>query len=185
MDPDKFRKSRQEINRMYKKIMALIDQNELESSKERHQEVSDHLDKLTPQAEGEIQKRSVKNLSVRLHSLSIQIDKLKPAKKPAGSRRKKEATPAIVWDEERLGQLPEAFLKKVFQNMGNDADATVCFGTTGKGIRPSYQVVFGDKKGTAFSGSGHNPLKKPLSKASKKISQPFSHGVIDSILLKK
>ena len=116
---------------------------------------------------------------------NIVLTQPKPAKKPAGSRRKKEATPAIVWDEERLGQLPEAFLKKVFQNMGNDADATVCFGTTGKGIRPSYQVVFGDKKGTAFSGSGHNPLKKPLSKASKKISQPFSHGVIDSILLKK
>lgn len=182
MEPNKFRESRQEINRMCKNIMALIDQKELETSKECYQEVTSRLNKLTPQAEGEIQERSVKNLSVRINSLSTQIGKLKPKKKPAKKRIKKDPVPAIVWDEERVGQLSPVFLKKVFHNMGNDTEASVSFGTTGKGIRPSYQIMFGDKNGIAFSGSGHRPLNKPLSTATKMISQPFSHGVIDSIL---
>ncbi|MBU1697858.1 MAG: hypothetical protein KKD21_12585, partial [Proteobacteria bacterium] len=133
MEPDKFRESRQAINRLCKGIDLLIEQKELEASTEGHIEVSSRLDVLKPQAEGEIQERSVKNLGIKIRGLSTLISKLKPKKKQA---IKKEAKIAIAWDEERLGQLSTAFLKKVFMNMGDDTKARVCFGTTGKGIRP-------------------------------------------------
>ena len=81
-----------------------------------------------------------------------------------------------------MAQLSPAFLEKLFANMGNDADATVCFGTTGKGVRPGYQIEFANKDKTAFSGSGHKPLKKPGAKSSKKMSQPFSYQQIKTIL---
>ena len=134
MEPEKFRESRLAINQLCKNIDLLIEQKDLEASKEGFEEVSSKLDILKPQAEGEIQKRSVKNLGIKLKGLSIFIAKLKPKKKPAA---KKAPKIFISWDEERLGQLSPAFLKKVFMNMGNDTAATICFGTTGKGIRPS------------------------------------------------
>jgi len=182
MEPNKFRESRQEINRLCENINLLIEQKALEASKERYQEVYTQLDILKPQAEGEIQERSVKNLSIKIKALSSYIDKLKPKKKPAIKSGKKGAKTAIIWDEERVGQLSTIFLKKLFMNMGDDTEAKVCFGTTGKGIRPSYQIEFSNQDITAFSGTGHKPLKKPLSTGTKKISQYFSHGVIDSIL---
>ncbi len=180
MDPNKFRESRQEINRLCENINILIEENALEASKAGYQEVTTKLDTLRPKAEGEIQERSVKNLSVKIGALATYIDKLKPEKKRAAG--KKGTKTAIIWDEERIGQLSPAFLKKLFANMGNDSDAKVCFGTTGKGIRPSYQIEFSDQNIIAFSGSGHNPLEKTLSSGAKKISQPFSHEVIASIL---
>lgn len=185
MEPNKFRESRQAINRLCKNINILIEQKDLEASKEGYQEVSSKLDTLTPHAEGEIQKRSVRNLEIKIKSLSNYIGKLKPKKKPGGKPRGTTAKPAIVWDEERLGQLSPLFLGKVFANMGDDKDAQVCFGTTGKGIRPSYQIEFGNKDKTTFSGSGHTPVGKSLSTAAKKTVQSFSYEVIDSILNKK
>ena len=182
MEPDKFRESRQAINRLCENINLLIDQKDLEASKDGFQEVASKLDMLKPQAEGEIQERSVKNLGIKLKGLSIFIAKLKPKKKPAKKGGKKGTEPAIVWDEERVGQLSPVFLKKVFTNMGGDTDARVCFGTTGKGIRPSYQVEFGNQDVKAFTGSGHKPVEKPLSTGSKKVSQPFPRSLIDSIL---
>ncbi|MBU1343127.1 MAG: hypothetical protein KKE44_25805 [Proteobacteria bacterium] len=182
MEPDKFRESRQEINRMFKNINALIDQNELEASKSCYQEVYSKLDKLKPQAEGEIQERSVKNLGIRINSLLNFIGKLKPPKKTANKDGKTTPKTVIVWDEDLVAKLSPGFLKKVLTNMGEDTDARVCFGTTGKGIRPGYQVEFSNQEKTTFSGSGHSPVKKPLSANSKQISQPFSHGLIDSIL---
>ncbi len=182
MEPDKFRESRQAINRLCKGIDLLIEQKEREASTEGHIEVSSRLDVLKPQAEGEIQERSVKNLGIKIRGLSNLIAKLKPKKKPAVKRAPKIA---IAWDEERLGQLSPVFLKKVFKNMENDAKARVCFGTTGKGIRPSYQIEFSNKETTAFTGSGHKPQAKTILPGTKKISQPFSHEVIDSILHRK
>lgn len=180
MDPNKFRESRLEINRLCKNIDTLIEQNALEASKACYQEVNTRLDTLKPQAEGEIQERSVKNLSVKVGALRTHIDKMKPEKKRASG--KKGTKTAIIWDEERVGQLSPAFLKNLFANMGNDADAKVCFGTTGKGIRPSYQIEFSNQNVIAFSGSGHTPLEKTLSSGAKKISEPFSYGLIDAIL---
>ena len=181
MEPNKFRESRQAINRVYENILTLIDNKDLEASKEKHQEIKSQLEILTPQAEGEIQERSVKNLDLKIKALTPYIAKLKPKKKSAGSR-KKGAKTEIVWDEERVGQLSDVFLKKVFSNMGEDTDARVYFGTTGKGIRPSYHIEFGNQEATTFSGSGHKPVKKTLSSAAKEASQSFSYQVIDSIL---
>jgi len=179
MEPDKFRESRQAINRLCKKIDLLIEQKELEASTEGHTEVCSRLDILKPQAKGEIQKRSVKNLGIKIKGLSNLIAKLKPKKKPAVKRAPKIA---IIWDEERLKQLSPIFLKKVFKNMEDDTKARVCFGTTGKGIRPSYQIEFANQETKAFTGSGHKPKTKSFSPGTQNISQPFSHEVIDSIL---
>ncbi len=184
MDPDKFRESRQEINRIYDHINTLIVEKDLEGSKEFYKKVNTKLEKLAPQSEGEIQERSVKNLSIKINALSIAIAKLKPKK---AKKRKTPDTPPIVWDEERVSQLSDAFLKKVKANMSEDQEASVCFSTTGKGVRPSYQIGFGNNETTAFSGSGHTPLKRLLAPAGSKdskISEPFSLENIDSILKK-
>ncbi len=184
MEPNKFRESRQAINRLCKNIDNLIEEKSLEGSKEIYEEVYAKWETLNPQAEGEIQERSVKNLSVKINGLSMRIAKLKPAKKPKIKGERKGPT-GIVWDEERVGQLSPAFLKKLLTNMAKDADAAVCFGTTGKGIRPNYQVHYSNKEVIVFTGSGHKPLDKPISAGAKKISQPFSFEVIASALNKK
>ena len=66
--------------------------------------------------------------------------------------------------------------------MGDNENTKVFFSTAGKGVRPSYQIEFGNDEITAFSGSGHNPLKKTYEPHSNKISQPFSHDLIHSII---
>ncbi|MBA3011770.1 MAG: hypothetical protein KKF12_01055 [Proteobacteria bacterium] len=184
MEPDKFRKSRQAINRLCKNVDNLIEEKSLEASKEIYEEAYAQWETLNPLAEGEIQERSVKNLSVKINGLSMRIGKLKPAKKPS-TRGARKGPVGIVWDEERVGQLSPVFLKKLAANMAKDKGATVCFGTTGKGIRPNYQIQFSNGDLTVFTGSGHKPLDKPLSAGAKKISKPFSHEVVTSHLGKK
>ena len=181
MEPNKFRESRQAINRLCKSVDDLIEEKSLEGSTEIYEEAFAKWEVLNPLAEGEIQERSVKNLSVKINGLSSRIAKLKPAKKPSNRGAKKEPT-GIIWDENRVGQLSPGFLRKLLANMGMDTAATVCFGTTGKGIRPNYQVQFSDERVIVFTGSGHKPLDKPLSAGTKKISQPFLYGVIAAAL---
>jgi len=182
MEPNKFRESRQAINRLCENINLLIAQKDLETSKISFEEVSAKLDKLTPKAEGEVQERSVKNLSVKLRGLLMAISKLKPKKRPKKKSGEKVIKIPIVWDEDRLGQLSPVFLQKVFANMGNDTDAEICFDTTGKGVRPGYRIEFSNKDKITFSGSGHRPLKKTPLPGTKKMSQPFPHKLIHSIL---
>lgn len=179
MEPNKFRESRRAINKMCKNIDHLIEEKALEESKECYEKVCTQWDTLSPQAEGEIQERSVKNLSVKINGLSTRIGKLKSPKKRAAKRGTKVG---IVWNEERLGLLAPVFLKKVLTNMGDDTGAKVSFGTTGKGIRPNYQIEFSSKETTVYTGSGHKPLDKPLSAAASKRSQPFPQQLIDSVL---
>lgn len=181
MDPDKFRQSRQAINQMYKDINILIDDKDLEASTEGYEIISSKLEKLTPQAEGEIQERSVKNLSLKVDALSTFISKLKPKKK---SRSTDSAEP-ISWDEKQVGQLSKLFIKKITENLAEDKAATVYFSSTGKGIRPSYQIKFSNDRIKAYSGSSHSPLKKLLPSDENKISQGFSYETITSILQKK
>ncbi len=178
MEPDKFRKSRETINRLCENIDLLIDQRDLEESKACYQEASECLDTLSPQAEGEIQERSVKNLGVKIKLLSSRIKKLKPKKTASGQGK----TVRIEWDEERIAGLSKKFLEKVMANIGNDPDAQVCFGTSGKGIRPNYQIISSDKKTVAYSGSSHKPNPDLISKGSGKLSPPFSGKVIEQSL---
>lgn len=185
MDPNQFRESRQAINRLCDNIDQLIEAKSMEDSKECLEEVHVKLDTLRPHAEGEIQLRSVKNLGMKLNGLAFRISKLKPKKTPA--RKRGPATPKIViqWDEERVEQLSLPFLKKVYANMGGDADAKVFFGTTGKGIRPNYRVEFTDDRVLGFTGSGHKPQETPPASGAKNLSDPFSYEVICEILQKK
>lgn len=178
MEPDKFRESRQEINRMCKNVHALIDQKDLEESKAGYEKVHEQLKILKPQAEGEIQKRSVKNLGIKLKNLSTLIRKLKP--KSSGTRKAVKA--GIVWDDTRLAQLDTVFLEKMLQNMGTDENATVCLGTTGKGIRPNYQIHFNDRTVTAYSGASHKPNLKPGAAKTKNISPPFARTILENAL---
>jgi hypothetical protein len=178
MEPDKFRESRQEINRMCKSVHALIDRKDLEESKAGYEKVHEQLKILKPQAEGEIQKRSVKNLGIKLKNLSTLIRKLKP--KSGGTRKSGKA--GIVWDETRLAQLNPVFLEKMIQNMGTDDQAAIRLGTTGKGIRPNYQIHFSDQTVTAYSGASHQPNQKPGAAKTKNISPPFSRTVIETAL---
>lgn len=181
MDPDKFRQSRQAISQMYDDINVLIDDKNLEASTQGYEIMFSKLEKLTPQAEGEIQERSVKNLSLKLDALSTNIAKIKPIKKTRASA----SSEPINWDEKQVGQLSSLFLKKITENMAQDTKATLYFSATGKGIRPSYQIKFSNDKIKAFSGSSHNPLKKLMPSDDNAISQGFSYDTIQSILQKK
>jgi hypothetical protein len=73
----------------------------------------------------------------------------------------------------------------MLQNMGTDENATVCLGTTGKGIRPNYQIHFNDRTVMAYSGASHKPNLKPGAAKTKNISPPFSLQVIETILAQK
>ncbi len=183
MEPNKFRESRQAINRMCEHIDDLIDQKAMEESKASFEEVNTELEALRPKAEGEIQERSVKNLGMKLNILQVKISKLK-AKKTT-TRRSGAAKSLIVWDEERIGQLSLPFLKKVFANMAGDAEAKVFFGTTGKGIRPNYRIQFEDKRVLGFTGSGHKPQDNLPASGAKNISAPFAFQVVESALMNK
>ena len=182
MEPNKFRESRQAINRMCENIDELIEQKAVEESKACFEEVNGELDALRPQAEGEIQKRSVKNLGMKLNILAGKISKLKA--KRASSKRTGGAggKQTIVWNEDRVAQLATPFLEKVFANMEGDEAARVFFGTTGKGIRPNYRIEFTDSRVLGFTGSGHKPQESLSASGNKNLSPPFGYDLIASIL---
>ncbi len=184
MDPNKFREARVEISKVCEKIAVLVADKDGDAAKSDFEKANQLLDVLTPEAEGEIQERSVKNLSWKIKAASMAIDKMKPAKKP---RKAKVLSPEdlIDWTEERLATLSDNYLGKVFANLGSDEGNTVFFSTTGKGVRPSYQIDFGTEGITAFSGSGHKPLKRILPGGPERISPPFSRSTIEAILNRK
>lgn len=180
MEPDEFRESRQAINRLCDNLNLLIEQNAVEASRECCREAQTQLDRLIPQADDEIQQRSVKNLGIKIKHLLALIDKIKVKKTPAGAG--KMAVIPVEWDEDRIKQLSPAYLKKVSANMGNDPKACVCFDMTGKGVKPSYQIRFGNQDTATFSGSNHKPREKSLAGGSDKISRAFTCHAIDSAL---
>ncbi|MCF6247908.1 MAG: hypothetical protein L3J69_11160 [Desulfobacula sp.] len=184
MEPNKFREARIEIGQVCEHIAVLVANKEGEEAKSDFEKANQLLDTLTPKAEGEIQERSVKNLGLKIKAASMAIEKMKPAKKP---RRARTLSPEeiIDWTQERLATLSDNYLGKVFANLGSDEGNIVYFSATGKGVRPSYQIDFGNKKITAFSGSGHKPLKRKLPGGTERISPPFSRSTIEAILNRK
>lgn len=181
MEPDRFRESRQAINRLCDNLNVLIEQNAVEASRECCREAQTLLDRLIPQADDEVQQRSVKNLGMKIKHLLALIDKIKVKKSPASGIGKNAVIP-VEWDEDRIKLLSPAYLKKVSANMGNDPKAYVCFDMTGKGVKPSYQIRFGNQETATFSGSYHTLRGKPLAGGSHKISRPFTCTAIDSAL---
>lgn len=184
MEPNKFRESRLSINRMYDKIDQLIEKNAVEESRSNLEKVSADLDALRPEAEGSIQKRSVKNLSMRLNHLDTRIQKLK-TKRTVTSRSGVEGKAAIEWDESRIAGLDMTYLVKLHANLAGDKEARVLLGTTGKGIRPNYRIEFSDGRVAGYTGSGHKPQKTLPAAGAKNLSGPIPAGVIQSILDEK
>ncbi|THB79391.1 MAG: hypothetical protein D3926_10870 [Desulfobacteraceae bacterium] len=180
MDPDKFRESRIEINGLLDHIFVAIEKKAYDDSKSTYEKACSLLEDLSPQAEGEIQERSVKNLAMKVEGLLSRIEKIKPKKKQ-NTGAGYAAASSIEWDESRVAHLSINYLQKVFTNMGDDGDK-VFFSTSGKGIRPSYQIEFKNHDLAAFNGAAHSPLKKTFPPESDLISQPFTQGFIRSVI---
>lgn len=183
MEPSKFRESRLSINRLCEQMDQLIESKAVDESRACFDQAFGELDELKPKASGDIQKRSVKNLAMKLKGMEGRISKLKTkgtTSSGSGSRVKNN----IEWDIDRVAQLSDAFLEKVLENMAGDSGSKVLFGTTGKGIRPNYQVEFKDGRMVSFTGSGHKPKAGPQSQGAKNLSEPFSFQDIGAILNK-
>ncbi len=178
MEPDQFRESRLAINHLCDSILKMIDAKNAEKANSCHDEAREKLEILRSGAEGEVQERSVKNLTSKVNMLSMQIQKIKPA----SSAAKRKKSQGIVWDEKRIAALAPNFLLKVLENMGTHKHVTVCFGTSGKGIRPNYQILLGPEKSMAYSGSNHKPLAKTMNAKSGRVSRPFTRNVIEKAL---
>ncbi|WP_020588157.1 hypothetical protein [Desulfobacter curvatus] len=183
MEPTKFRESRLAINRLCEQMDELIEKKEVDESRACFDQAFGELDELRPKASGDIQERSVKNLAMKLKGMEVRIAKLKTkgtASSGSGSRVKNN----IEWDIERVAQLSKPFLEKVLKNMAVDPESKVLFGTTGKGIRPNYQIEFKDGQIVSYTGSGHKPKASPKGQGAKNLSSPFSFQEIDGILNK-
>jgi len=183
MDPSKFRESRLSINRLCEQMDQLIEKKEVDESRACFDQAFGELDELRPKASGDIQERSVKNLAMKLKGMEDRISKLKTkgtASSGSGSRVKNN----IEWDIDRVAQLSKAFLVKVLENMAGDSGSKVLFGTTGKGIRPNYQIEYADGRMASFTGSGHKPKTGSPGQGAKNLSAPFPFRDIDAILNK-
>ena len=181
MEPTKFRESRLSINRLCEQMDQLIEKKEVDESRACFDKAFGELDELTPKASGDIQERSVKNLAMKLRGMDDRISKLKTkGTASSGSRVKNN----IEWDIDRVAQLSKAFLGKVLKNMAVDSESKVLFGTTGKGIRPNYQIEYKDGQVIAFTGSGHKPKAGPKGQGAKNLSAPFPFQEIDGIFNK-
>ncbi len=183
MEPTKFRESRLSINRLCEQMDQLIENKDLDESTACFDKAFGELDALRPKASGEIQERSVKNLAMKLRGMQDRIAKLKnkgTASSGSGSRVKNN----IEWDIDRVAQLSKNFLEQVLKNMAVDSESKVLFGTTGKGIRPNYQVEFNDGQIISFSGSGHKPKANSPGQGAKNLSAPFPFQDIDAIVNK-
>ena len=183
MEPNKFRESRLSINRLCEQMDQLIEKKEVDESKVCFDQAFGELDELKPKASGDIQERSVKNLAMRLKGMEDRISKLKTkgtGSSGSGSRVKNN----IEWDIDRVAQLSKAFLEKVLENMAGDPESKVLFGTTGKGIRPNYQIEFQDARMVSFTGSGHKPKAGAPGQGAKNLSAPFPFPVVEAVLNK-
>lgn len=87
----------------------------------------------------------------------------------------------IVWNKEKLLQLGNEFLEQVLINMKDDNESVVCFGRTGIGIEPNYQITYSDESSETFRGRNHKHHERK-SFDGKRISEPFSHDYIINLV---
>lgn len=183
MNPDEFRKIRLEINKLCDEVEILSEKHDADACNKKIDRAGVCVETLTEQAEGEIQERSVKNLKYRIKYATLLTSKIKiKPGKAAGASKISHSTPSIVWDENRLSSLSDNYLMKLLDNMASHEHSNVCFSTTGKGVKPSYQIDFGENQISAYSGSSHKKLKRNLPNGVNKISKPFSLQTIQSII---
>lgn len=178
MKPEEFREARLKINGLCKQVEKAADQKDPESAQELLEQAKTKLETLFPQAEGEIQERSVRNLKLKIKNAKLISEKIKAPK----SGGKGKTTEYVNWDEDAVAGLSGLFLEKLLTNMGSNPETTVCFSKTGKGVKPSYQVYPPGNDPIPFSGSSHKPLKRRLPETQEKISPAFSRAFIQSVL---
>jgi dsDNA-binding SOS-regulon protein len=185
MEPNQFRETRLKINQLCDDVELFADKSDADASKDALEKANELLTALTPEAAGEIQERSVRNLGLKIKVAKTLIKKIKPKK--AASRKTGPAVPKeyIDWTVDRLETLSANYLSRVFANMDSSNETGVYFSAVGKGVRPSYQIELKDGTKTAYSGSGHKPLKRNLPDNGKEISPSFSRSTIESILEQK
>lgn len=90
----------------------------------------------------------------------------------------------LDWDIDKLATLGRFFLKKVKNHMRNNENATVCFGETGKGIQPNYEIKFASGTVLTINGASHNKFSNTDKFNSDKISQIFTLADIDQAIKK-
>ncbi len=91
----------------------------------------------------------------------------------------------LIWNEEKLIQLDSEFLKQVLKNMEDDNVSIVYFGITGKGIRPNYQITYGNGNSIAFAGIDHKRFSRANTFDKTKISRPFTYKSIHTLSVYK
>lgn len=183
MEPNQFRETRQKITKLCDDIILYVDKKDVDASKDALEKADELLAALTPEAAGEIQERSVKNLGLKIKVAKTLAKKIKPGKSSQKKSRQSVPKETIEWTTDRLETLSENYLARVLANMASGNESKVRFCAIGKGVRPSYQVEPDDRDAIPFSGSGHKPLKRRL--GDNKLSPPFSRSVIESILERK
>ena len=80
----------------------------------------------------------------------------------------------IEWNEVNLSTLGKVFLRNVIDHMRGRAESTVCFGETGEGIAPNYQVTFPNGVVRTIRGLSHEAFEQADSFNEGRISRPFS-----------
>jgi len=184
MEPNKFRTARESINTLCDSMDSLIQKKVVDETKKILKKAVNKLADLVPQAEGTIQNRSVKNLDFKLKHFSLRIDKIKLPKRKTKAKARKPKEPDLIWDKEKIESLKLNFIKKALINMASDNSSVIRFGTTGKGIRPNYQITFSNGDTLVFNGSSHKSVQRKASFDKKKVSDPFDYELIEKIVEK-
>ena len=98
MDPKLFRESREKIEQICESIDALIKKKAARESAEKLQTAQDLLKDLSELAQGEIQKRSVRNLEIQIGIVSEDIDNIL-SRREAGKKKDGNVAIKCNWND--------------------------------------------------------------------------------------
>jgi hypothetical protein len=73
------------------------------------------------------------------------------------------------------------YVDEVLKNMPNTGDplATLCFGTSGDGVQPNYEIRTGPGQRTPYWGNTHKENKDRANLESQNLTEPFSRAEIE------
>lgn len=91
--------------------------------------------------------------------------------------------PIKNWDGSDLKVLTAKYLNKVTGRLNECGakTATVRFGIMGTGLRPNYEITFGDKV-TAFTGNNHERNMKHAKYKEKNLSRIYTYAEIEQTI---
>lgn len=81
-----------------------------------------------------------------------------------------------------IDTLDPLFLLNVLNNLGDDDVAVVRFGTTGKGLRPNYEIDHGNGESYCFKGANHASLPSSETFDKKLLSAPISQKELEHLI---